>query len=139
MTVLDTNVISELMRSNGSPHVFGWTARQPAADLYTTSISEAELFYGIELVSKGKRRDGLIAAAENLFDGIFLNRVLAFDSHAARAYSRIAAHRRALGRPIGHSDAQIAAIAQISGATLATRDTDDFASCGIRIITPWDK
>lgn len=139
MIALDTNVISELMRSNGSPEVFNWAAQQLPTELFTTAISEAELFYGIELVSKGKRRNGLLAAAEKLFGGIFLQRVLAFDSQAARAYSRIVAHRRLLGRPIGRADAQIAAITQTHGAALATRNVADFADCDIRVVNPWDR
>lgn len=137
MTVLDTNVISELMRADGSPEVFQWVSSQLPTELFTTAISEAEIFYGIELISKGKRRDALLAAAEELFGGIFLHRVLAFDSAAARAFSLIQASRRKLGKPIRHADAQIAAITQIHGAALATRDVRDFANCDIRVVDPW--
>jgi predicted nucleic acid-binding protein len=135
--ILDTNVISELMRPNGSPGVFRWVAGQPGADLYTTAICEAEVFYGIELVSRGKRHTELLSAAEKLFGVLFLNRVLAFDSLAARAYPRIVANRRKLGRPIEYADAQIAAIAQYYGARLATRDVAGFVDCDIRVIDPW--
>jgi len=137
MIVLDTNVISELMRSSGSPNVFEWAARQIQAELFTTAISEAEIFYGVELVAKGKRREKLLAEAEAMFGEDLQGRVLAFDSHAARAYSRIAAHRRSLGRPIGNADAQIAAITQVYGAVLATRNTADFDACNIRVVNPW--
>jgi len=110
---------------------------QSPGQLFTTAVTEAELFYGIELISQGKRRDGLLAAAERLFSGIFLDRVLPFDSHAARAFASIQVRRQRLGRPISHADAQIAAIAQMHAATLATRDSADFAHCDIRVINPW--
>ena len=112
MIILDTNVLSELMRPTPSPRVVAWVARQPAAELFTTSITEAEIFYGIELLAKGKRREGLLAAAEAMFAEDLAGRIFGFESEAARAFSRIAAHRHALGRPISHADAQIAAIAQ---------------------------
>jgi predicted nucleic acid-binding protein len=138
MLILDTNVISELMRSAGEPQVFQWASRQAPTELFTTSITEAEVFLGIELIAKGKRRDALQAEAEGIFTVDFGNRVLAYDGRAARAYAQIVAHRRSLGRPMSHADAQIAAITQVHGAVLATRDTADFAHCGIRMINPWN-
>lgn len=137
MIVLDTNVLSELMRPAPSAQVSAWAARQAAAELFTTSVTEAEIFYGIELVSKGKRRDGLLSAAEALFNETFANRVLGFDSSAALAYAHILAHCRKLGRPMAHADAQIAAIAHIHKAALATRNVSHFEACGIRLINPW--
>jgi len=119
MIVLDTNVLSELMRPKPSTRVVTWVANQPAAELFTTSITEAEIFYGIELLTRGKRREALLAAAEAMFTEDLAGRIFAFDSDAARVFSKIAAHRRALGRPINHADAQIAAIAQVRGAKLA--------------------
>ena len=137
MIVLDTNVLSELMRPKPSARVVAWIAQQPPADLFTTAITEAEIFYGIELLAKGKRRDGLLAAAEGMFTEDFAGRVLAFESDAAHHFARIAAHRRALGRPISHADAQIAAIARAHGAKLATGNGPDFADCSITVIDPW--
>jgi len=139
MVVLDTNVISELMRPSPSTSVSKWIAGQLSAELYTTAISESEIFFEIELIAHGKRRDGLLAAAEKLFSGILVDRVLAFDSSAARAYAILLGHRRRLGRPMGNLDAQIAAIAQAHGATVATRNLNHFESCGIRLVNPWDK
>ena len=107
MIILDTNVISELMRAKPSAHVVAWVARQPVTDLFTTSINEAEIFYRIELLSKGKRRENLLAAAEAMFTEDFAGRVFGFVGDAARDFSRIAAHRRALGRPISHAGGQI--------------------------------
>ncbi len=137
MIILDTNVLSELMRPRPSVQVTSWVDKQPAVELFTTSITEAEIFYGIELLTRSKRRDGLLAAAEAMFEDDFAGRILDFDSNAARAFSRIAAHRRALGKPISHPDAQIAAIAYLRGAVIATHNVADFANCEIRIIDPW--
>jgi hypothetical protein len=138
MIILDTNVLSELMRSKPSPRVVTWVAKQPTAELFTTSITEAEIFYGIELLTKGKRRAGLLAAAEAVFAEDLAGRIFGFDSDAARVFSKIAAHRRALGRPISHADAQIAAIAQVRGAKLATRNVADFKDCGLSVVDPWN-
>ena len=139
MIILDTNVLSELMRREPSPKVVAWVANQPAAELFTTAITEAEIFYGIELLSQGKRREALLNAAEAMFTEDFGSRVLFFESDAARSFSRIAARRRHLGRPISHADGQIAAIAQLRGARLATRNTAGFADCGLEVVDPWDE
>jgi toxin FitB len=138
MIVLDTNVLSELMRPTPSSQVAAWVAKQSAAELFTTSITEAEIFFGLELLAKGKRRDGLLAAAEAMFEEDLAGRVLGFDSDAARSFSKIAAHCRALGRPISHADAQIAAISQVRGAKLATRNLEDFKDCGLDVVDPWN-
>ncbi len=138
MIILDTNVLSELMRPKPSPRVAAWVAKQPGTDLFTTSITEAEIFYGIELLMKGKRREGLLAAAAAMFAEDLAGRIFGFESDAARAFSRIAAHRRALGRPISHADAQIAAITQVRGARLATRNVADFDECGLDLVDPWN-
>ena len=138
MTILDTNVLSELMRPKPSPRVVAWVAKQPATELFTTSITEAEIFYGIELLTKGKRREGLLVAAEALFAEDLAGRVFGFESDAARIFSKIAAERRALGRPISHADAQIAAIAQVRSAKLATRNVEDFEDCGVDVVDPWN-
>jgi predicted nucleic acid-binding protein len=137
MIILDTNVVSELMRPKPSPQVAAWVAKQPATELFTTTITEAEIFYGIELLGKGKRREGLLIAAAAMFDEDMAGRILGFESEAARAFSQIAARRRGLGRPISHADAQIASIAHVRGAKLATRNVTDFADCGVDIIDPW--
>ncbi len=138
MIILDTNVLSDLMRPKRSPRVVAWVAKQLPAEIYTTSITEAEIFYRIELLAKGKRREGLLAAAEAMFAEDLAGRIFGFDSDAARVFSKIAAHRRALGRPISHADAQIAAISQNRGAKLATRNVADFADCGLDLVDPWN-
>ena len=138
MIVLDTNVLSELMRPIPSSRVVAWVAKQSAAELFTTSITEAEIFYGLELLTKGKRREGLLAAAESLFEEDLAGRVLGFDSDAAHSFSKIAANCRKLGRSISHADAQIAAISQVRGAKLATRNVADFRDCGLEVVDPWN-
>ena len=137
MILLDTNVLSELMKREPHARVVAWVHKQSVMELGTTAITEAEIFYGIELLTKGRKREGLLAAAEAMFTEDFAGRVFSFDSDAARNFSRIAAHRRALGKPIGHADAQIAAISRTRGAKLATRNVDDFGDCDIDLIDPW--
>jgi|ERR1035437_153644 predicted nucleic acid-binding protein len=137
MTVLDTNVLSEVITPEPSSRVLAWILREPSSSLYTTSISQAELLYGVELLPKGRRRSALHAAVVKMLAEDFVNRILPFDSYAAEDYSRIAAARRAMGRPISEADARIAAIALSRGANLATRNTRDFEHCGIKVLNPW--
>ena len=137
MIILDTNVVSELMKAAPAERVLGWIAAQPASALYTTSITEAEILHGLALLPTGKRRNALESAAEAMLSEDFAGRILPFGSDAAHAYARIAADRRRAGRPISHFDAQIAAIARRHGMGVATRNVDDFAGCGIAVTTPW--
>jgi toxin FitB len=137
MIVLDTNVISEGMSSTPNPAVSRWLSDHPTSLLFTTTICLAEILYGIELLPKGKRRSGLLLAAENMFPKLFAERVLTFDEAAARVFAPIAVHRRSTGRPITLFDAQIAAIARANSAALATRNTADFEQCGVRVVNPW--
>jgi len=137
MIVLDTNVLSELMRPEPSAPVVAWFAEQPTAEVFTTSVTEAAIFYGIELLAAGKRRKRLLEAAETMFIKVFAGRIFAFDSDAARAFARLVTHRRARGRPFNYADAQIAAIAQARGAKLATHNVADFRDCGLDLINPW--
>lgn len=137
MIILDTNVLSELMRPKPSPRVVDWVSKQSTTEIFTTSITEAEIFYGIELLAKGRRREQLLAAADAMFTEDLAGRIFGFESDAARAFSQIATQRRALGRPISHADAQIAAIAQVRRAKLATRNVSDFRDCDIDVVDPW--
>ena len=137
MTVLDTNVLSEVVMPEPSSRVLAWILREPSSSRYTTAISKAELLYGVELLAKGRRRSALHEAISKMLAEDFAGRILPFDSGAAEAYSRIAASRRAMGRPISEPDAQIAAIAHSRGAALATRNTRDFEHCGIKVVNPW--
>ena len=137
MIVLDTNVVSELMRPSPDASVIEWLAQQAVPSLYVSTKSEAELRYGVEILPTGRRRDGLLAEIEGMLREDYSGRILPFDSYAAQAYAVIAAVRRAAGHPINHADCQIAAIAHSLGASVATRDVNDFAGCGIAVIDPW--
>ncbi len=137
MIVCDTNVLSELMKPSPNPDVEHWVARQPPASMFVTTITQAEILYGIALLPFGVRRDSLKEAALAMFDTDFSGRVLPFDSSAARAYAVISAARKQAGRPISQFDAQIAGIASSRSAAIATRNTQDFEQCGSPIINPW--
>lgn len=137
MIIVDTNVLSEVMKASPSPRVVEWWNSHPEAELYITSITQAEILAEIELLPKGKRRAGIAQAAEATFREDFADRILPFDGEAAREFARIVAARRKLGRPISQPDAQIAAIARNYSAVLAARDTDDFEHCGIKLVNPW--
>ncbi|MGQ9369238.1 type II toxin-antitoxin system VapC family toxin [Azospirillum sp. ST 5-10] len=139
MIVLDTNVLSELMRPAPSEAVFHWVAGRPAASLFTTTITQAEILFGLALLPEGRRRSDLLAAAEQMFAEDFAGRVLPFDAAAATAFAPIAAGRRQKGRPTGAFDAQIAAIATSRSAALATRNVADFQDCGLPIVNPWER
>jgi len=134
--ILDTNVVSETMRPVPLPVVVEWIAERQD-QLYSTTVTLAEILYGIELLFDGKRRNELLAGAEKMFTHVLAGRILAFDDQAARAFARIASGRRSKGRPIAEMDAQIAAIAHVHGAALATRNTADFEGCGVRLVNPW--
>lgn len=137
MILLDTNVLSELMRADPNPHVEHWLGSQPDASIFISAITEAELRYGAALLPSGKRRAALTAEIEAMLRDDFSGRILPFDSLAAQAFAVIAAGRRQAGKPISQADAQIAAIARSRGASLATRNVDDFAGCEVEIINPW--
>lgn len=137
MIILDTNVVSDLMRPLPEASVVDWVARQAALNLYLSTVSEAELRYGVEILPRGARRDRLLAVVEGTLTEDFAGRVLPFDSAAAQEYALIAAARRAEGRSINHADCQIAAIARSRGAAVATRDSADFEGSGIEVINPW--
>ncbi len=138
MTVLlDTNVVSELLRPSPNPIVEGWVAGRQAADLNFSAVGEAELRYGVAVLPAGRRRDALALAIEAILREDFEDRVLPFDSAAAREYADIAASRRAAGRPVAPADCQIAAIARSRDLTVATRNVRDFADMEIELVDPW--
>jgi predicted nucleic acid-binding protein len=137
MIILDTNVISEAAQVRPDPNVRRWLAAHPPESFFITAVTQAEILYGLELLPSGMRRTKLQAAVEATFAEEFAGRILPFDEEAARAYGRIAAQRRARGRPISPFDGQIAAIASSRNAAVATRDVRDFEGCGVTVLNPW--
>jgi len=138
VTVLDTNVVSEVMRPFPSEAALRWISARRATDpCFITTITVAEVLYGVEVLPSGNRREKLETECEAMFRQDFAGRILPFDEAAARAFSKIASRRRRSGRPISEFDAQIAAITYIHNAALATRNTADFEGCGIRVVNPW--
>ena len=135
--VLDTNVVSEMMRETPRHEVLAWLDRQRTRDLFVTSVTEAEIRAGVAILPHGARRRGLAEAAERTFGDLFAGRVLAFDSSAARAYAEIVAVRRANGRPLALADGLIAAMARSRGMAVATRNVGDFEDAGINLFDPW--
>ena len=137
MIVLDTNILSELMRPKPTSRVTDWVASRPSVEFFTTTITRAEILYGLALLPAGKRREALNDVARDIFNQDLAGRVLPFDSAAADVYAEIAAGRRRGGRAISQFDAQIAAIALSRGADLATRNASDFEDLGLRVHNPW--
>lgn len=137
MFALDTNVASELMRLEPTPAVVAWIAERDEQEMHLTAVTEAELRYGVAIMPAGKRRNALQASMTRCLDQVFKDRILPFDSVAARAYAGIAADRRDAGRPIGAADCQIAAICRSRGAVLVTRNVRDFEGTGVKVIDPW--
>ena len=135
--LLDTNVVSELMRKTPDPAVAMWAAGQPLDSLFFSAVGEAELRYGAAVLPTGQRRETLVSDIERMLGEAFENRVLPFDSSAARAYADIAAMRRSAGRPVAPADCQIAAIARSRRMAVATRNVRDFEDADIEIIDPW--
>jgi predicted nucleic acid-binding protein len=135
--VLDTNVLSEALRPIPDPRPMDWLGRQSSASLFVTTITQAEILYGIAALAPGRRRDDLQTAATAMFAEDFAGRILGFDTDTAPVFAALAAERRRLGRPISQFDAQIASITRSRGAALATRNQSDFEACGIDLIDPW--
>ena len=137
MIVLDTNVLSEILRSDPSPTVTAWFESQNPEELYITTITQAEILYGIEILPEGRRKDALRESFIPLFEQ-FTGRILAFDETSAWAFAAIAAAHRKAGRRISEMDCQIASIALSRKACLCTRNVKDFARCGIPLVNPWE-
>jgi toxin FitB len=138
MIILDTNVVSELLRPSPALEVETWLAAQDGMNVYLTAVTEAELRYGVAIMASGKRHKAQVDLVESLLREDFAGRILPFDSIAAAEYAAIGAGRKATGRPISQFDCQIAAIARAHRGTIATRNGRDFEGCGIEIINPWD-
>jgi predicted nucleic acid-binding protein len=137
--VIDTNVVSELMRPAPAQAVLDWFGGQDPSVLYLSAVSEAELRRGVVILPEGRRHDALRGAIDAMVTEDFAGRVLPFDSAAALAFATVFAARRAAGRPISFPDCQIAATARAHGAAVATRNMGDFAGCGIDVLNPWEE
>ena len=137
MIILDTNILSEIMRSEPSEKVMEWLRVQPVLSLYITTITQTEILYGIALLPGGERRTNLHKTAIAMFREDFNGRILPFDPAAAEKFAEIASNRQHAGQPISQFDAQIAAIARSRGAGVATRNDRNFLNCGIEVVNPW--
>lgn len=137
MIVLDTNVLSELIRPQPDPKVVAWLLGQPRSQLFTTAVSLGEMLFGVRVLPDGQRKQRLLREVQAIFATDMAGRVLPYDSEAADAHAAFAAARRAQGRPVDMPDAMIAGIAHSRGATLATRNGRDFEGCGIALVDPW--
>ncbi len=135
--LLDSNVVSELVRKVRNPAVVSWAAGLALEDLFFSAVGEAELRYGAALLSAGRRRQPLLTDIDNMLREAFGERVLPFDREAAREYVDIAATHRSTGRPVSPADCQIAVIARSRNMTVATRNVHDFENIGVNIIDPW--
>jgi len=138
MIVLDTNIISELVRPVPSRSVVSWFYGLPNGEAFITSVTRAEALKGIYCIPPSSRRDKLEAATRSLIDDEFGPRTLMFDAWAAHHCAEIIARRKSLGRPVGMPDAMIAGVARSFGASIATRNQSDFDQCGLVVINPFD-
>ena len=137
MIILDTNVVSALMRRVPEPGVVSWLDAQPAESVWTTSITLFEVQFGLAILPEGERRDALVAAFGRMVAEDLAGRILDFDVASASSAARIAAELRAAGRPVDVRDLQIAGIVAARRATLATRNVRHFADAGIAVVDPW--
>lgn len=137
MILLDTNVVSEAMRAQPNPAVQAWLDEQAAETLYLSSVTLAELLFGIAALPSGRRKDALIQTLDGLL-ALFSDRVLAFDTEAARQYAGLAITARTAGKGFPTPDGYIAAIASARGFAVATRDVAPFHAAGLKVINPWE-
>ena len=137
MIVLDTNVVSEMMRAAPAPAVLSWMNDQDASGLFLTAVTVAEIRYGLRVLPQGKRRHSLGEGFERILAEGFAGRVLAFDEAAAHRYGEVMGRRKEMGRPLAILDGQIASIAWSNGCSVATRNVHHFLDCGVEVINPF--
>lgn len=137
MFIIDTNILSELVRPNPDSNVVSWLHQQPLNLLFTTAITKAELYYGTNIMPVGQRRDELRKAIDTILHTGFQNRILEFNSNSAMHFAEVASVRKKAGQPISTADAQIAAICREYSYTLVTRNTSEFNQCDIKLINPF--
>ncbi|GAA0637827.1 type II toxin-antitoxin system VapC family toxin [Bifidobacterium pullorum] len=139
MIILNTDVISEILRKNHADRrVIDWFIHVPMNEVYTTSVTTAELLTGIALLPEGARKRRLGDSVQR-FISLYLPRTLPFDAAAAPYYAAVHAQRRAAGRPVTTQDVMIAAIALACDATLVTRNVKDFEHTGVKLFNPWER
>jgi predicted nucleic acid-binding protein len=136
--ILDTNVLSALMRTSPDSAVVSWLDRQPADSIWITSITLFEARFGLALLPRGSKRTGLERAFDKVIEEDLANRVLDLDSMAAAAAAALAADRQRAGRPVDLRDTLIAGIAQARRATIATRNTKHFEGLDVPVVNPWE-
>lgn len=137
MIIIDTNIISEMMKPSPDESVIAWFDRQEASWLFITTITIAEISYGLHALPTGSRRSLLEDTFTTAIEHAFKHRILSFDESAAYLYGKIMSVRKKLGRPLGILDGQISAIAHVHGAAVATRNVKDFVDCEIDLINPF--
>ncbi|MCB2261375.1 MAG: type II toxin-antitoxin system VapC family toxin [Candidatus Thiosymbion ectosymbiont of Robbea hypermnestra] len=137
MIVLDTNLVSEAMKPGPDAAVRAWLNEQAAETLYLSSVTLAELLFGIAALPAGKRKDRLALALDGLLE-LFEGRVLAFDTNAAHHYAELAVTARSGGRGFPTPDGYIAAITASRGFMVGSRDTSPYAACGLQVVNPWE-
>jgi toxin FitB len=136
--LIDTNVLSELMRDKPDPQVLAWFSKQTVNHLHTSAVTQAEILTGVALLPSGKRQQAMARAASQIFEEDFVGRCIDFGGLAVAQYALAKAQRQLAGRPIDTADAQIAAIALASNLTLVTRNTKDFEGIdGLQVVNPW--
>jgi hypothetical protein len=136
MILLDTNVLSETIKPDAAPAVRHWLNKQAMETLYLSSITVAEVTFGVGAMPKGRRRDALSATTQDAF-ALFESRILPFDVHAARRYGELAVNARKTGKGFPIPDGYIAAIASAQGFAIATRDASAYQAAGLKVIDPW--
>jgi len=138
MIILDTNIVSEFMTSPPASQVLNWLNAQDVTSLYLSTITIAEIGYGLRAMPEGKRRQLLSERFERFAHEAFTQRILSFDEGAARTYGEIMCHRKEMGCPMSNLDGQIAAVARSRGFCVATRNIKDFEHCQIELVNPFN-
>lgn len=137
MILLDTNIVSEFMRATPDENVIAWLNAQQSSELFLSSITIAEIGYGLYVLPNGKRKKQLQNRFEQFIKNAFSYRILDFTEQAAQNYARVMGEKQQAGRPMSVPDGQIAAIALTNGFALATRNIKDFEDCGLELINPF--
>ena len=139
MILIDTNIISEIMSQSPEPNVINWINNQDSLILFVSTITIAEINYGLRIMPDGQRKKLLTERFTYFITKAFEQRILSFNEDAANHYAEIMAHKKEIGRPMSIPDGQIAAVARSNELSIATRNTRDFDECGIILINPFNE